>query len=228
MRKDKETAVELRRSGKSYKEIHQMLCIPRSTLSDWFGGENWSGAIRKRLADSAKRENTARLMNLNKTRGQHLARAYEAARKEAGDEFERLKYDPLFISGIMLYWGEGTKNPKEGVKFTNSDAKMVRFYVEFLTKSCCIPIEKIKAYVLIYQDHEEKTTRAYWSKTSGLPWENFTKSVVISGRHATRRLGWGVCTVTVSSTYFKQKMLGWIRLLPEELLKKEYYENISE
>lgn len=227
MRKDKETAVNLRRAGKSYNEIHQMLCIPRSTLSDWFTKKEWSEEVRKRLTTSAKEGSAVRLVGLNKTRGQRLAQAYEAAREEARKEFELLKYDPVFISGIMLYWGEGTKNPKVGAIVTNSDAKMIKFYVQFLIRSCRIPIEKIKAYVLIYPDLEEKTIRAYWSKVSGLPWENFTKSVVIEGRHATRRLGWGVCTVTVSSTYFKQKVLEWVKLLPEELLGKGYYENIS-
>lgn len=226
MRKDKEKAIELRKEGKSYSEIYEALCIPRSTLSGWFGREEWSGTIRNRLAAARQEEHTIRIVELNKIRGQHLAKAYETAREEARKEFGLLKYDPLFISGVMLYWGEGAKDPKQGVKFTNSDSKMIEFYVQFLLKSCHIPIEKIKAYVLIYPELEEKTTRAYWSKASGLPWEQFTKSIVIAGRHATRRLSWGVCTITISSNYFKQKMLEWIKLLPEELRRKEYYENI--
>lgn len=216
----------LRKMGKSYKQIHAELRIPVSTLSDWFAGEEWSQKIRTRLTQEASVLHTARIIELDRIRGQHLARAYEAAREEARREFQTLKYDPLFISGIMLYWGEGTKNPKQGVKFTNSDAKMVRFYVEFLRKSCQIPVEKIRAYVLIYPDIEEKVSRAYWSKMTALPWENFTQSIVIQGRHATRRLGWGVCTISVSSTYFKQKVLEWMKLLPDELLRREYYENI--
>ncbi|MFZ3044098.1 MAG: hypothetical protein WA058_03285 [Minisyncoccia bacterium] len=226
MRKDKENAVKMRKRGKSYKEIHAALKIPVSTLSDWFVHKEWSSKIKSRLTTEARKESTVRLLDLNKIRGQHLEKAYEAARKEARAEFELLKYDPLFIAGVMLYWGEGAKNPKQGVKFTNSDPKMVKFYVEFLKRSCRIPEDRIKAYILIYPDIEEKTCRAYWSKMSNLPWQNFTKSVVITGRHATRRLGWGVCTITVSSNYFKQKVLEWIQLLPGELMNKEYYENI--
>lgn len=226
MRKDKEKAVEMRKIGRSYREIHQELQIPMSTLSDWFNKEDWSSKIRAHLAAVAIEGSVARLTELNRVRGQHLARAYEDARLEARKEFELLKYDPLFISGIMLYWGEGAKDPKQAIKLTNSDPKMISFYVQFLLKSCRMPMEKIKAYILIYPQIEERTARAYWSKMSGVPWENFTKSVVIQGRHATRRLGWGVCTISVSSTYFKQKMLEWMKLLPDELLRKEYYENI--
>jgi hypothetical protein len=228
MRKDKEIAVQMRSDGKSYSEINQVLNIPQSTLSGWFGREEWSKKIRNNLSDSAKEGNSIRLVNLNKLRGKHLVESYEAAREEARKEFEMLKYDPLFISSIMLYWGEGTKSEREGVKFTSNDTKKIKFYVSFLTRSCHIPLEKIKAYVLIYPQIEEKTCRAYWSKMAGLPWENFTPSVVLAGRQASKRLGWGVCTVTVSSTYFKQKMLEWIKLLPEELLGEAYYANISE
>lgn len=42
MRQDKETAKNLRKLGKSYREIEEELGIPRSTLSDWFGSEEWS------------------------------------------------------------------------------------------------------------------------------------------------------------------------------------------
>lgn len=227
MRKDKEYAIAMRTEGKSYREIHAALRIPKSTLSGWFSTEEWSKSLRNKLAVSSQEESTARIVELNRIRGQHLARAYEAARKEAREEFELLKYDPVFISGVMLYWGEGAKHPKQGVKFTNSDPKMVKFYVQFLTRACRIPIEKIRAYVLIYPEIEEKTCRAYWSKVIELPWENFTESVTIQGRHATRRLGWGVCTVYVSSNYFKQKILEWIKLLPEELLGEQYYANIA-
>ena len=227
MRKDKETAIEMRKMGMSYKEIKSALNVPRSTLSDWFSKREWSDAIRKRLTASAQRGHAIHLVDLNKARGKHLAQAYELAREEARREFEFLKYDPLFISGIMLYWSEGVKDPKQGVKYTSGNPEIIRFYVEFLIRSCRVPVEKIRGYILIYPEIEEKTARAYWSKMSGLPWERFTQSSIITDRQSKRRLGWGVCTISVSGTYFKQKILEWIRLLPKELLRKEYYANIS-
>lgn len=227
MRKDKENAIALRNQGKSYRQIHAELQIPLGTLSGWFTNEDWSKDVAVRLSKNIRTEHTARLVELNRIRGQHLKRAYQAARTEAGAELSKLKYNPLFIAGVMLYWGEGGKNPKDGVKFTNTDAKMIAFYVEFLKKACGIPANRIKAHLLIYPDLEEKVCRAYWSKMSGIPVENFTKSTAIKGRHAIRRLNWGICMVTVSSFYFKQKMLTWINLLPDELMKEEYYANIA-
>ncbi len=226
MRKDKEIAIELRRSGKSYKQIRAELKIPLGTLSDWFREIDWSKELTKRLSQDQIKTSTKRILELNKVRGRNLERVYEEARKEAREEFEQLKYHPLFIAGLMLYWGEGVKRRKYGTKLANTDPELIRLFVHFLQKVCGVPREKIKAQVLVYPDLEEKTCRAYWTKWSGIPWENFIKSTVIQGRHPTKRLNWGVCTVMVSSTYFKAKLLEWLRLLPGELIRRDYYENI--
>lgn len=226
MRKDKEIAINLRKQGKSYREIKESLKIPLSTLSGWFADVDWSKDMARKLSEAGSHKSTVRLVELNKIRGQLLVRAYEDARKEAAEELKELRYNPLFIAGLMLYWGEGGKNPRTGAKFSNTDPELIKLYVFFLTQACRIPMEKIKLHILVYPDLEEKTCRAYWSRTSGVPWENFTKSVLIKGRHKTRRLTWGVCNVTVSSVYFKQKILEWLNLLPKELMNKAYYESI--
>lgn len=223
MRKDKEKAVHLRRAGKSYRQIHAELKVPIATLSDWFGKIDWSRNVAKKLAAEVQKQHTSRLLELNRTRGLNLARAYREAAREAVEELQIYKYNPVFIAGLMLYWGEGGKNPHDGVKFSNSDPEMIRFYIFFLTKACKIPLDKIKLHLILYPDHEEKICRSFWSKKSGVPVANFTKSVVIRGRGKVRRLSWGVCIVTISSLYFKRKMLEWIRLLPVELMSEEYY-----
>jgi hypothetical protein len=228
MRKDKEKAVQMRRSGKSYKQIRAELQIPLSTLSDWFRDIDWSIELAKELSLRQTEIGTARIKELNKIRGRNLEAAYEEARTKAREEFIRLKYHPLFIAGLMLYWGEGTKARKHGVKLANTDPELIRLFVMFLTKVCGVPKDRIRAQVLVYPDLEEKVCRAYWSKWSTLPWENFTKSTVIPGRHKTSRINWGVCLITVSSTYFKVKLMEWLRLLPPELMRRDYYANIAD
>lgn len=59
-------------------------------------------------------------------------------RKEAITLFEKYKDDPLFISGVTLYWTEGTRLNKNYRKyqlaFTNSDSALTSFYCTFLRK----------------------------------------------------------------------------------------------
>lgn len=228
MRKDKEKALEMRKDGKSYREIRRALKVPLSTLSDWFSKIGWSQDIAKKLASRAQIQHTARIVELDKIRGQHLVRAYEEARREARKDLEILKYNPLFIAGLMLYLGEGDKATKSQVRLANTDAELIKIFVYFLKNVCNIPVGKIGISILTYPDIDDKVNRQYWSAVSGIAPEKFIKSILIQGRHKTRRLGHGVCGVYVSSTYFKVKMLEWMKLLPEELMNLRYYENIGE
>ncbi len=227
MRKDKEIAFKMRRSGKSYRQIRDELKVPVSTLSDWFSKIGWSQEMAKRLAAQVQIRHTVRLIKLDKIRGEHLARVYEEARVEAQADLEALKYNPLFIAGLMLYWGEGDKLTRYSVKISNTDPALTRLYVFFLKHACGIPSHKIKAQVLIYPDLDDEVCKKYWADQTGLVLTQFTKSSTIIGRHKTRRLKYGVCMVGVSSTYFKVKMLEWLRLLPSELMNEEYYAKIK-
>lgn len=226
MRKDKEIAIQLRSAGRSYNEIVAALKIPKSTLSEWFSRENWSVEIRKKLTDAAQLVSVVRMKELDRIRGTHLARIYEEARVEAREEFEQLKYNPLFIAGVMLYWGEGDKVTKHQVRLTNSDAEMSRLFVHFIKKICQVPSAKIRANVLIYPDLDPVACIDHWSEKTTLDKRSFTKCVTIQGRHKTKRLSHGVCIVIVSSTYLKVKVLEWLKLLPGELMSKGYYVNI--
>lgn len=41
---------------------------------------------------------------------------------------------------------------------------------------------------------------------------------ILPSRHKTKRLPYGICTLVVSNTYLKQKMLVWIDQLPNMVL----------
>lgn len=216
----------MRKSGKSYLEIEATLKIPRSTLSEWFNGEGWSAEIRAKLDQAAREGHRVRIIELDRIRGIGLAKAYEDARLEAVKELAVLKYHPLFVAGVMIYWGEGDKRGKNQVRIANTDPTMVLVFVKFLKEVCGIPEDDIRASLLVYPDLDEVLCREHWSKESGIPMQNFRKSTRILGRHKTQRLGYGICNVYVSSSYLKKKILEWIRLLPKELMAGEYYASI--
>ena len=100
MRHDKHKALHLRKLGKSYNEIQQLLGMPKSTLSGWLKTSQWSQKIKKNLEAKRAKYGTIRLQALNNIRGGHLAKLYTQARKEATEEFEYFKLHPLFVAGI--------------------------------------------------------------------------------------------------------------------------------
>lgn len=216
MRSDKGEAFLMRRNGKSYREIAAALGVAPGTLSNWFKGVDFSEAIREELTKQATRKNTQRLKDLNKTRGIALKVHYELAEKEALKEMNLYRNVPLFSTAIAAYWGEGDKLSKNQVRMTNTDPAMLKIFVVFLETLCDIPREKMRLALFTYSDLSEKTCKRYWSRQLGL--KNFHKTQVLPGRHETRRLPHGVCTVVVSNSYLKKKISVWIDHLPEMVL----------
>ena len=120
----------------------------------------------------------------------------------------------------MLYWGEGDKANKSRCLLSNSDPNMLRLFSLFLEKICGVEKAKIKAWILAYPDIDKIKALEFWSKSTSIWPTNFYKTVVIQGKSKRRTLPFGVCYVTVSSSYLKRKIVKWMALLSRELISK--------
>ncbi|OGE62719.1 hypothetical protein A2964_03025 [Candidatus Daviesbacteria bacterium RIFCSPLOWO2_01_FULL_40_27] len=216
MRKDRHLAIQLRRQGKSYNEIYKELCVPKSTLYLWFKNNKCSQDIKRNLIKKTQilarpQLKAMALANKNKWEIWH-----EKCRRDAAEEFARLKGNQLFIAGLMLYWGEGDKVIKNGiVRLSNSDPAMIKVFHSFLNKVLRVSAEKIVIKLILYPDLEETVHKKFWSKFLNIPLTQFRTSAVITGKHATRRLSYGVCSIEVYSRELKEKIFTWIKLYQE-------------
>lgn len=218
MRKDKEKAFELRRQNKSYKQISRELYIPLSTVAGWLKNELWSQDIRDKLGREASLAFPEKLRLIVAANKKRWADLHESYRQEAIKEFVNLKDDPLFLAGIMLYWGEGEKtHVSHRVRLANSDPEIIRIFYLFLIKVLKIPHDKIAAWLLLYPDLIDSVQKNFWSKATGIPIKQFKKSIYIQGRHPKKRLSYGVCTVIVGSRALKERMLKWLELYQDYL-----------
>ena len=143
---------------------------------------------------------------------------HEEYRSAAIREFENLKNDPLFIAGLMLYWGEGDKKIENGqVSLSNSDPHLVRLFYLFLVKALGVSPERITLSLILYPDLVDSVQKNMWSKITKIPLSNFRGSTVIKGRHPTKRNSYGVCIIRVNSRQLKEKVIKWIDLLYKNL-----------
>ena len=216
MRRDKSETVKLRTTGKSYNEIRKLLGVPKATLSDWFRNQKWSRKLTRKLNQKFLEQNKIRLARLDKIRGENLRKLYEEARREAEKEFHLLKHHPLFIAGVSIYWGEGDKATKSGFRISNVDPAMINLFRRFLIDICRVEETRIRVSLLLYPDLNDQNCKKYWVENAGLSENCFTKSVVIRGRSKNKRVAYGVCGISYSSRFLKEKMLIWIRLLGHE------------
>jgi hypothetical protein len=140
-------------------------------------------------------------------------RGYLAAEQEAATTFPALLQNPLFIAGLALYWGEGDKVSKYNIRIANTDPDVIRIFRCFLEEILSIPRTRVKSWLLLYPDLNEKDCKQFWVQESGLLPENFNKSIVIRGKGTSKPLSNGVCYTGISSILIKKKMLVWLHLL---------------
>lgn len=206
MRKDKKEAFQLRKEGKTYSEIKNILGVTKSTLSFWFKGFDWSSDLSK--LNHSFNYSPEKILRMHEVRRKQLSELYERARVEAYAEFKVHKSNPLFAAGLMAYAGEGDKSERNSlIRIANADDRILLIFKRFLESYYPEYREKMRMSVLLYPDLDEKECLAYWSVMMEIPLTQFHKPVHIIGRHKTRRLRRGVGSLIISSKFLKTKIL---------------------
>ncbi len=197
-----------------------------STLSDWFRGEEWSRTIKDKLKNSNTSVAKSRMERLNAVRGERLTELYKQAEDEARETFEKLKYHPLFVAGLMLYAANGDKTTKHHIKISSTNPKGIVLFKLFLSKICEIQDEDLHASLLLYKNLLEERSMNYWLVEGDLHKVKFNKTLYIKDKSPIKHMHQGVCNLGISSSYLKRKMLLWLQLIEKELVSSEYYAGI--
>ena len=118
---ERRKAINLRRLGFTYNEILSRVPVTRSTLSLWLKDVHLGNDQTDRLVKMR------RLAQLKGAHVKHEQRLNKLAviKRETENEFQGFGKRDLFLLGVALYWGEGTKqkphNISARVAFSNSD-----------------------------------------------------------------------------------------------------------
>ncbi len=212
MRQDKQKATELRKKGKTYSEISEILGVSRATLCDWFKDEKWSKHIKKSNIERNVKIGTDHLRKLNEGRKIKLEIQYKKTEEEAEKEFEIYKKEPFFMAGLMLYAGEGDKISNNIIRLSNSEFYIHLIFIRFSEKYLNVKQEKIKFWLLLYPDHDIETCINTWVEKIKISKSNFYKTQIIQGKPTKRKLQYGVGNSIISETNTKKKLMKWLEL----------------
>ena len=130
----KNKAIQLRQEGLTYSEILKIVPVAKSTLSEWL-----------RSVKLAKRQfhiltEKKRLSGLRGSAEKKRLRIEKEKKiiNKSFLEINKLSDRENFLCGVMLYWAEGSKQKETsvsvGVEFSNSDSKMLRFFLFWIRK----------------------------------------------------------------------------------------------
>lgn len=172
----KNQAIVLRRTGKTYTEIQEMLKspIPPSTLSDWFKHTEFSLEEKALILENGKeRIRMGNSKTVFKKRIKKLAYI-----KSTQKHFTYLKdlldnKDIAKISLVILYLAEGSKHTTGSFCLGNSDPHIIELYLRLLRS--CYPIDerKFRCTVQHRADQDAETLKKIWSEITRIPLDQF-------------------------------------------------------
>jgi len=174
--KEKIIALKLRKEGNSIKDIAKKLRVAKSTVSKWCRDIELTKKQIQNLAEKMK------------------AGAYKGARAQYVRRLERIKKCEItginkigklsnrdfLLTGLALYWGEGTK--KNGkVVVCNSDPRITKFMIKWFKKIFKVRSDRFTLRVGINKIHQNRINEVeeYWSKEMVIPRMQFGKTFLI-------------------------------------------------
>ncbi len=169
----KEKAIELRKEGRSLKEISEILDVAKSSVSMWVRNVALSKAAKHILLSKIKtgqfisaERKKIKTSNLNKS-----------LQNSAAEEVTRIKLSPEFkkILCVMLFWCEGNKNYRDGIAFTNSDPKLAKLFVDLFSETFHVNRNEFSIRLHLHEYHNFTKQRKFWSETLGISSRQFKR-----------------------------------------------------
>ena len=104
----RETAVAMRREGRSYREIREVVGVSKSTLSLWLRDVPWTEEQQRALdlRTPAAATRRARAIRASATQRRLQTRA------EARAQITNLSESELFAAGVVAYWLRGPRTSR--------------------------------------------------------------------------------------------------------------------
>ena len=200
-------AINLRRRGISYDVILKTVNVSKSTLSLWLRDVILTSNARKRALRGRELSRYAAAMQKKRIRESNTNEIVQKGREES----KILVENPLFLTGLCLYWAEGDKHKQERVKFTNSDEKMIVLMMRWFREICGVSERKFRIAVHIHNLHKPRNVERYWSRITRVSEKQFQKTYIKQSSLRYRRnvLYNGTCAIVVNNKALFRRIRGW-------------------
>ena len=171
--KIKREAIRLRKRGWSFNEISGRINVPKNTLSYWLNSIVLSPKAKGRLLTKIKRGQLVSAERKKKRTKDILGRCLGDG--EILVKRIVLSKDLSLLLCSLIYWCEGAKDTRGGVRFTNSDQQLMKTFLSLLRASCNINENKFRVCLHLHSYHDPVVQLRSWSKVTGIPKKQFIK-----------------------------------------------------
>ena len=211
-------ALKLRRKGMSYTQIKEIVLVSKSTLSTWLSKYPLSEERIYELRGGSQQRIERNRNTKARKRTEKLDAIYKVAKRDIGT----LSKKELFLAGLFLYWGEGTKSARDVTAFTNTDPAMILFFIAWI-QSLGIPKNKLKVRLHLYKDMNIKKQINFWSNKLNIPEQNFNKPYVkdslFSSLTYKNSFGQGTCSIVYGNSDLHNRVMMSLKYIREIALE---------
>jgi len=157
--------MELRKQGFSYGKIMKETGVPKSTVSNWVNKCELTEEQKEELNNNRRK---AGLKGAFARKRQRIDKENKI-KIEAKKELINLIKDPLWLLGIALYWGEGSKikpwRISDGVIFSNMDSEMALIFEKWLNEKLGVSKNNLRFQLYIHETIKDvDRIKQFWSK----------------------------------------------------------------
>lgn len=217
--KDREKALALRRQGKSYSQIKKILKVSKGTLSYWLRDYPLSKEKIRELRDWNEQRIERFRETMRRKREDRLQKTYKAEKKILLPLTKR----EFYLTGLLLYWGEGTKSQRHTLSVSNTDPVVIKFFIQWVNKCLFVSKEKIRIYLHLYNDMNVDKEIKYWSEELRIPLSQFSRPYIkkTSSKRINHKgtFGHGTCNAIIYSVPLTEKVLMGIKAISDRYNK---------
>lgn len=211
-------AIRLRLKGYTYGQIKRELNLAKSTLSDWLKDLPLSEDALKRLSKNRETSRDLRIERFRQTfRDKWISRLSKVLENQT-KELLPLTDKELFLAGVFLYWGEGSKQ-RNVVSISNTDPRVMKFALYWITNILKLSREKVYIRLHLYSDMDIKRETNFWSETLDIPKNQFKPAYI---KKTTREgltyksFGHGTCNLICFSVTLSEKIAMTIKAISDK------------
>ncbi|MBI4272536.1 hypothetical protein HY621_01650, partial [Candidatus Uhrbacteria bacterium] len=215
---ERNKALLLRSQGKSYSQIKKEVLVSKGTLSSWLKGYPLSTERISELRDV----NAVRIERYRNTMLKKREAKFETVYNKEQKLLASFSNRELYLAGLFLYWGEGSKNLPYRLSLCNTDPILLRFYIKWITKALGASKDMIRIHLQLYNDMNVYDETNYWSDALLIPKSQFIKpyikatfksSITHKGSY-----GHGTCAIVIHSGKLAMRVHAGLKFISNSLI----------
>ncbi len=176
---ERDKALEMRTKYQmGYSAIAKEVAVSKGTLSRWLKDLPLSPERILELRREAWGRGEASRELFRQTMRKRQQKREESVYRQQRKYLGRLSRQSLFVAGLMLYLAEGDKKDKYHIGLANTDPKVIKFFLWWLTEFLQVKKSDIRIQLHLYESMDLSRERRFWTKLTMLPNKQFYKEQV--------------------------------------------------